>query len=176
MRYIRSPDSINLLFFSKLFIISIVLVSIDIYVSALYGPRCCYLQQKGSTSTLGAGATPSSEAENYLTTTTTPIHPNSFRVSKSSNGQPGAQVTSASASAAPIAPQQPDPNPVSPLASIDSTDGDLSFGSWDTNDVLEHFEFLPPGYSMDDGTGDDEWTKKEVTNDKPTDEEGTDDK
>ena len=82
----------------------------------------------------------------------TPMHANSFNAPKNSNGQPGAQVTSASASAAPIAPQQPDPNPVAPFAPLDSTDVDLSFGAFDTGDVLENFDFDSFLQNTDDQT------------------------
>lgn len=70
------------------------------------------------------------------------MHPSSFNNQKNSNGQSSAQATSAaSGSAAPISTQQPDPNAVAPFASIDTTDVDLSFGAFDTGDVLENFDF-----------------------------------
>ncbi|KAA6416136.1 MAG: hypothetical protein FRX48_00855 [Lasallia pustulata] len=114
--------------------------------------------KKGSTSALGTGATPSSEAENppptpTPTTPITPIHPSSFNGQKNTNGQTSSQATSApSASAAPIAPQQVDQNGVAPFPPMDSNDVDLTFGAFDTGDVLENFDFDSFLQNTDDQT------------------------
>ncbi|KAI9764148.1 MAG: hypothetical protein M1835_007639 [Candelina submexicana] len=103
--------------------------------------------KKGSTTT---AATPSSEADPAPTPTPstpiTPQNPNSFNLQKGQNGPVQTGNTQAPTSAPAPAPlaQPPEQNHVGAFGPMDDTNNagfDLTFGSLDTGDVLESFDF-----------------------------------
>ncbi|KAI9719269.1 MAG: hypothetical protein M1812_003599 [Candelaria pacifica] len=104
--------------------------------------------KKGSTTT---AATPSAEADPAPTPTpSTPITPqnaNSFSLQKGQNGPGQTGNTQAPTSAqvpATLAQPQPEQNHVGGFGSMDDSNNagfDLTFGSLDTGDVLESFDF-----------------------------------